>query len=275
MNDVDIGVIYTHERAWMPRLLQSLQGSASGLSARLLLIDNASTDGAQQWKRFFPDVTVLHNAHRLGYAANLNRILRTSTAPYVLLLNTDVYFDPRQQCLAKMLRFMAEHPQCGVAGCGVYHEDGSYAYPARRFQTLPIILSRRLGLGRMLPGTLRRYLYQERAVDDTFVCDWLSGCFLLVRREAFLDVGYFDENFAKYFEDCDICLRMARHGWSAMYYGGTHCYHLEHRSSRRLFSRDAWTHLRSYAHWLKKWGFVPDARPQFPAQPAPRHSRAA
>ena len=271
MNDLDIGVIYTYERAWMPRLLQSLHGSASGASLRLLLVDNASADGAQQWKRCFPETTLLHNARRLGYAANLNRILRASTAPYILLLNTDVYFDPQQQCLAKMLRFMDEHPRCGVAGCGVYHADGGYAYPARRFQTLPIILSRRLGLGRVLPGAVRRYLYQERGIDESFACDWLSGCFLLVRREAFLDVGYFDEHFAKYFEDCDICLRMARHGWDVMYHGAAHCYHLEHRGSRRLFSRDAWTHLRSYVRWLQKWGFAPEARPQ----PEARPSRAA
>jgi GT2 family glycosyltransferase len=258
MSNLDIGVIYTHESAWMPRLLTSLRGSSRGLRANLLMVDNGSADGASQWVRYFPDATILRNQRRLTYAANLNRILRASTAPYVLLLNTDLYFDPQQQCLAKMVRFMEEHPRCGVAGCAVYHEDGSYAYPARRFQTLPIILSRRLGLARLLHGALDHYFYKDRSIEDSFVCDWLSGCFLMIRRQAFLDVGYFDEGFPKYFEDCDICLRMARHGWTAMYHGQTYCYHLEHRASRRLLSFDAWKHARSYVRWLQKWGFTPD-----------------
>ena len=46
---------------------------------------------------------MLHNARRLSYAANLNRILDASAARYVLLMNTDMYFDPREQCLRRMV----------------------------------------------------------------------------------------------------------------------------------------------------------------------------
>ena len=70
--------------------------------------------------------------------------------------------------------------------------------------------------------------------EETWECDWLSGCFLMVRREAIEEVGRFDEGYRKYFEDVDICLRMARAGWQVMYHGATSCYHLESRSSKRL-----------------------------------------
>ena len=109
-------------------------------------------------------------------------------------------------------------------------------------------------------GTVRDYLYADRAVDASFKCDWLSGCFLLLRREAADAVGAFDEKFVKYFEDVDICLRMARAGWQVMYHGATYCYHLEQRDSKRLFSPDARRHLRSYLRWLMKWGFRPQRR---------------
>ncbi len=252
--DLDVGVIYTHERNLMPRLLATLAASADGLAVRLILVDNASIDGVEAFRHVMPQTQVVRNPGRLSYAANLNRVVRASTARYVLLLNTDMFFDPRAQCLARMVEFMDARPDCGLAGCRLYHEDGQYAFPARRFQTVPIILARRCGLGRLMPRVLDRYLYRDRDVHESFDCDWLSGCFLLARREALGQTGAFDERFVKYFEDVDICLRMRRSGWRVMVHGGTYCYHLEQRGSSTPLSIDAWRHLRSYAHWLRKWG---------------------
>jgi GT2 family glycosyltransferase len=258
--DLDVGVIYTHEDKFMPRLLSSLCRSGGDLNMRLLLVDNCSDAGVENWKGHFPETTVIQNSQRMLYAANLNRILRVSTAPYVLLLNTDMFFEPQQQCLAKMARFMDEHPRCGIAGCRLYHEDGTYAYPARRFQTAATILARRLGLGKLLGATLERYLYRDRSEEDVFECDWLSGCFMMMRREAIADVGLFDSGFVKYFEDVDMCLRMARAGWKVMLNGQTYGHHLEERASRNILSVDARRHARSYLRWLRKWGLTPRVR---------------
>lgn len=255
--DLEIGLIYTHERQWMPKLLTSLEASARDLETRLVLVDNASQDGIEQWGEYYRDITCVRNASRLHYAANLNRILEKATAPYILLLNTDVFFDPAEQCLTKMVDFMESHPDCGIAGCQVYHPDGSYAFPARRFQNLRTILSRRLGLGRFLPGAIDSYFYNERNYNEAWQCDWLSGCFMLVRRAAIADVGPFDAGFSKYFEDVDMCLRIAMGGWQVMFNGGTFCFHMENRGSKKLFSLDALRHLRSYGRWLRKWGFSP------------------
>jgi N-acetylglucosaminyl-diphospho-decaprenol L-rhamnosyltransferase len=257
--DLDIGVIYTHERELMPRLLASMSASGQGLRMRLILVDNASRDGVEPWCEHFPETRVVKNARRLSYAANLNRVLDASAARYVLLMNTDMYFDPHEQCLRRMVDFMDSQPQCGVAGCRLHHADGSEARAARRFQTLPLILARRCGLGRWLRYTTDRHFYAEHAPRETWPCDWLSGCFLMVRREAMAEVGRFDEAYGKYFEDVDYCLRMARAGWHVMYHGAASCYHLEQRSSRNLLSADAWRHLRAYLRFLHKWGPDPSS----------------
>ena len=103
--------------------------------------------------------------------------------------------------------------------------------------------------------TLERYFYMDHAPGESFDCQWLSGCFLMLRNKAVEKVGLFDESFGKYFEDVDMCLRMARAGWQVMYHGATSAYHIEQRASRKLFSADAWRHLRSYLYWLSKWGY--------------------
>jgi N-acetylglucosaminyl-diphospho-decaprenol L-rhamnosyltransferase len=253
--DVDVGLVYTYERQWMPRLLSSLAAAGRGVAMRLILVDNDSADGVEAWKGYVPDTVVLRNRRRYLYPANLNHVLRASTARYVLLLNTDMFFDVSEPCLLRMVRFMDSRPQCGIASCGLYHEDGQFAYPARRFQNLAVVLARRCGLGRFMRRTLDRYLYRDHAPDATWETEWLSGAFLMLRRDAMTEVGLFDEGFGKYFEDVDMCLRMARAGWNVMYHGGTYCYHLERRASRRIISTDALRHLRAYVRWHWKWGF--------------------
>jgi N-acetylglucosaminyl-diphospho-decaprenol L-rhamnosyltransferase len=255
--DVDIGIIYTHERHYMTPLVSSLAKSGQGVQMRLVIVDNASADGVEEWRQTFRETLVLRNTSRLGYAANLNRILEAAHARYALLLNTDMYFEPAAQCVAKMVRFMDTHPDCGVSGCRLYHSDGSYGYPARRFQTLGTIAARRLGLAGLLGKPIDSYLYRDQPHEAVFDCDWLSGCFLMVRRKALDEVGLLDLQFRKYFEDVDFCLRMARAGWRVMMNGQTFGYHLEQRASRNLFSSDALVHLQSYARWLAKWGFDP------------------
>jgi GT2 family glycosyltransferase len=254
---LDVGVIYTHERQWMRPLLESLAGSCGSVAVRLLLVDNASVDGAAQWEPLFPWTRLLHNPQRLGYAANLNRILAASTAPLVLLLNTDMYFDPHNAALERLVRFMHGAPRCGVCTCRIYHPDGTYAYPARRFQNLRVVAARRFGLHRWLRRSIDHYLYAEHSPHDTFACDWVSGCLMLVRRAAYEQIGPFDERFRKYFEDVDYCLRMWRGGWEVAFHGDAYAYHAEQRASRRLWSRDAWLHARSYARWIRKWGLHP------------------
>jgi GT2 family glycosyltransferase len=256
--DVDVGFIYTHERRFMGPLVSSLGQSAAGVSMRVLLVDNASREGVDEWRRLVPQTVVIRNERRLGYAANLNRILEASSARYALLLNTDMYFEPGERCITKMVKFMDAHPDCGVSGCRLYHPDGTFGYPARRFQSPSIIAARRLGLGRFLGNTLDSYLHRDKPEDAVYDCDWLSGCFLMVRRQAVDDVGFLDLGFQKYFEDVDFCLRMARAGWRVMMNGRTFCYHLEQRASHNVFSKDALIHVQSYVRWLMKWGLNPE-----------------
>jgi GT2 family glycosyltransferase len=259
--DLDIGVIYTHEDALMPRLLESMAASVGRISARLILIDNASAQGAEQWRTCLPDTLVIRNERRLGYAANLNRILDAAAARYTLLMNTDMYFDPAEKCLEKMVEFLDARPRSGLGGCRLLHADGTEAHAARRFPTLPLVLARRCGLGRVLRRHIERHFYAEHSPHETFACDWLSGCFLMVRREAIAQVGRVDERYGKYFEDVDLCLRMWRAGWQVLYNGAVSCVHLERRASRNPFSIDAWRHVLAYARWIRRWGLRPQPIP--------------
>ena len=250
--DVDVGVVYTYEDDLLAQLLLSLREAAAGVDARLIFVDNNSQKDISRWSQTFARTKVVANCERLSYASNLNRIMAAARAKYVLLLNTDVYFAQSEPCLWNMVRFMESHPRCGIATCRIYNADGNQSPSARRFQSVPIILARRFGLGKLMPQVLDDYFYADRDMSGEWECDWVSGCFMMLRTDAFRQVGPFDEKYGKYFEDVDMCLRMAKGAWRVMYNGATFCYHLEQRASHRLLSSDARQHAVAYLRWLRK-----------------------
>jgi GT2 family glycosyltransferase len=90
----------------------------------------------------------------------------------------------------------------------------------------------------------------------------------MVRRRAIEEIGGIDEGYGKYFEDVDLCLRMARSGWQVLYHGATSCFHLEQRASHRILSKDAWKHLIAYSRWIRKWGLSPSPNQTMPSRRA-------
>ena len=258
--DVDIGVIYSGERDLMGPLLSTMRASVPGVSHRLILIDNASADGVEPWRQIIPDTKVLKNAERMNYAANMNRILAASTARYVLVMNTDMFFDPRQRCLSRMVAFMDAHPQCGIAGCRLLHVDGNEARAARRFQTLSVFVARRFGLGRLMRRTVERYFYMDHAPGESFACQWLSGCFLMPAQGGG-ESGIVRRELRQVFRGRRHVPADGPGGMAGDVSRRDHAYHIEQRASRRLFSADAWRHFRSYLYWLSKWGYRPTVQP--------------
>ena len=63
---------------------------------------------------------------------------------------------------------------------------------------------------------------------------WLSGSCLLVRRVAVDRVGGFDPAYFMYFEDVDLCDRLAQAGWQIVYEPAAVVEHLGgHATSQR------------------------------------------
>ena len=251
--DLTISIISTNEKHYLDVLLPQIPLVAAGLKFEVILIDNASNDGTSNLAKQFPFVQIIQNKDKKFFCANHNMAIERATSKYILLLNPDISFDTSEPCLSRMYKFMEANPDCGIGGCRVYNYNNAFAYPARRYQTLPMILGRRIPF-LASKNTIDAYLYKKNDINSVFEADWLSGCFLFLRRKMFDQTGLLDTGFKKYFEDVDICRRAWATGWKVMYNGETFYYHLEQRASRNLFSKDAIKHLKSWMRWKSKQG---------------------
>jgi len=249
--DLSVSIVSTNERHYIEKLLPTLYDSGEGISMEVILIDNHSGDRLEEIvNEGYPNLHIIRNSKKLGFCANHNIGIENSHGRYVLVLNPDILFEKGEQCLVKMVQFMDGNPSCGVSGCREYNFQKNFAYPARRFLNLRTILVRRLPKFFYSEKVMCSYFYKDLDIKSSFECDWLHGCFLFFRRQTIEQIGGFDTAYKKYFEDVDVCNRAHKAGWDVLYNGNTYYYHLEQRASKKLFSKDAILHIRSYLRWI-------------------------
>ena len=135
----------------------------------------------------------------------------------MLLLNTDVFVSP--DTLLKTVNFMDSHPCCGVLGVKIVGEDGALQPSCHYFATPWNLFLKATGRGRFFPTTR---LVDDMSWDDTAVreCDWVPGCYYLVRREVIeIDrIGLFDPRYFLYYEEVGHCHAVRQAGLNVIYY---------------------------------------------------------
>ena len=140
-----------------------------------------------------------------GFAGATNLGVKHSTAPYVLLLNSDI-IPVAPGWLEEMRSSLAAHPEIGVLGARLHHPNGAVQHDGMTFRWEPnwqAYLNEHPGAG--LPAAEAN----DRLVRHPAVT---AACMLL-RRKIYEAVGGLDENFLiGDFEDSDICLKVREKG---------------------------------------------------------------
>ena len=240
---MDLGIIIVNynTRELLHRCLETVFAS-QGLTFRVCVVDNASTDGSVALvTRAFPQVLLLENEENLGYPAANNQGLQAlgfeqqgETVPrYALLLNPDTEVPPNG--LAQMVAFMDDHPQAGAAGPKLVQPDGSLDLACRRsFPSPEVSFYRVIGLARLFPKSHRfgRYNLTYLDPDQEAEVDSVVGAYMQVRRETIWQVGLLDDSFFMYGEDLDWAYRIKAAGWKVYYYPQVTVLHVKRAASR-------------------------------------------
>jgi N-acetylglucosaminyl-diphospho-decaprenol L-rhamnosyltransferase len=213
MHDLAVIIVSTNEARWLEPCLRTLYERGGDIAMDVVIADNQSTDGTRELvETRFPEARVVTCANH-GFSHANNRGVMTTDARYVLFLNPDT--EIREGQMADMVAAMDARPQVGLAGVRQLTGDGELWPTIRRFPNAARALgealaSEQIGLRARWAGERE----MDMAVYDTEVgCDWTSGSFMFVRREALESSGYLDERFFIYSEETDLCLRIKQAGW--------------------------------------------------------------
>lgn len=219
----------------------------------IIVVDSASADGTPEMVTAeFSTVKLIASGENLGYSKGNNVGLKQASGRYLLVLNPDT--EIQGDALAQMLAYLDAHPQIGVLGPQMVYADGTPQSTRRRFPSFGLALFESTWLQALAPRAWLNHFYaQDLPEHETVVVDWVVGAALLLRREAYAQVGGFDEGFFMYSEELDLCRRMKAAGWGVGHLPAARITHFEGRSSAQV---PAATHIRfnaSKVRYFRKW----------------------
>ena len=233
---VDVGVVTYNTRELSVTALRRLLDTDQGVPVRLLVRDNASSDGtADAIAERVPEAVLEAGDENLGFAAGVNRLLARSDAPYFLALNADAW--PEPGAIGTLVAAAENSPRAAAVAPRLERPDGTLEHSTLPFPSARVAALLAFGAYRVVPPArlddllLEGYWAHDRPRD----VDWAVGAALLMRRTAVEELGGFDERFFMYAEDLEWCWRAARHGWTIRFEPAAVVRHVGNASGERSY----------------------------------------
>jgi GT2 family glycosyltransferase len=226
------------------RMLAGFQSSVALENYEFLWVDDQSTDGSAEWvKTLSEPYSLLQNSRSRGFSGANNTAAFSAKGEWLVFLNNDLLF--HQPWLEPMLTPLV-NSEVGAVGnvqlnpatnlidhAGMFFDQGGIPRQARK-------------------NTLR--------IPHGDYSEWncLSAACLAIRKDLFLQLGGFDEEYRTGWEDADLCMRIRLQGKrlllanrSLIYHigGATEGSHLHNDANRTLFLQK-WQSLTQ--QWAEK-----------------------
>lgn len=243
----DVSIVITTYNGWnltrkcLASLVESTKSSA--LSAEIILSDNCSTDETPRaWQHFQNDKWPIRyrcNPENLGYLRNANAGAAEARGAFLCLMNNDVIVRPGW--LDAMVTVLRENEDVGLVGPKYLSAKGKVLECGGAIFSDGTAVQ----LGNGTPIDDPRFSY----LNDVHYC---SMACVLLRSGLFRELGGYDERYIPaYYEDVDLCFRIAERGFRIVVdpqvrikhlFGGSHKLQetLQLMEKNRLILRERW-----------------------------------
>lgn len=195
---------------------------------RVVVVDNASTDGTTEVLSRYPSVRVVRTEQNLGFAGGVQVGLQAAGTELVALLNNDATAEPRW--LEELVTSAQAHPEA-AAITSLMVLAGTEP---------PVVNNAGVVLLGNGYGTDRGYGLPVGSLAEPEEVFGFSGGAALLRTSAVEAVGGFPRHFFLYYEDTDLSWRLRLAGWTIRYQPAAVVHHLhsatvDQRSDRFAF----------------------------------------
>lgn len=227
---VSIVILSYNTKDLLLECLSSLKKNLKKNTYEVIVVDNASTDDSVQAlkkiKSTTPQFTLIENEKNGGFTKGCNQGAQKAKGTYIVFLNSDTRIT--DDSIHDMALYMEKNSQVGVLGGMLKNSDGTMQRSYGSFYTLG-------SLCLFLFGGDRGELLLQKHTSEADV-DWVSGGFMMVRKEVFDKVKGFDEHIFMYIEDMELCFRIKKAGFGVYVYPHAQVIHVGQGSSNRAFA---------------------------------------
>lgn len=214
-------------------LTSSLNSSELIDAVEVIIVDNASYDGSYEMvKKEFSAVSLIRNKTNLGFGAANNIGVKRAKGRYILLLNSDTLLN--ENSISVPLEFIKSDNSIGAIGIKILNPNKTIQQSVGYFPNLPRVISWMLFFddlplySAILPPyhvNSGPFYNQEHQVD------WLTGAFILIRKDVFTKSGGFDEKMFMYVEEIDLFYRIKMKNMKILYTPSASVIHYKGASS--------------------------------------------
>ncbi|MFN8555503.1 MAG: glycosyltransferase family 2 protein [Candidatus Obscuribacterales bacterium] len=248
---LSISIVHHHGLEMLRDCLTSIFENSPNFPFEVLVVDNASTDGAVEMiEHDFPAVKLLKNSEQHGFGHNQNAGIAASTGEYIFIYNDDTLL--HGQALTTLCDFLDQHSDVGLVGPRLLNADNTLQLSCYKFPSPIRCIWENTLLTAAFPNSTIFGDYRKWQHDQVRAVDFVIGAAMLVRRSVIDQVGTFDENFFMYSEETDWQMRIHKAGWKIMLCPDAVVTHLGGQSSEGVKDRQFCEFNRSAAKLMKK-----------------------
>lgn len=245
-HDVSIVVVNYNTKALTEDCVNSILKNTKGVKYEIVIVDNASKDGSFKYlsNKYIhnKNVKLLSAKHNLGFTGGNNLGIKNSNGRYILLLNSDTLLC--DNAISSIISYLERNVEIGIATCRLMNEDGSIQGNGGYFPTLIRVFSWMTiqdlpFVDRIIkpfhPHHTKWVLKNDNFYKEDKELDWVTGAFMVIRREVVDRIGFLDDDYFMYTEDTDYCFRAKSAGYKIMYIRSVGIIHLGGKSSSSEF----------------------------------------
>lgn len=276
MTHVTVSIVSADECERLARCLESVAMQDFDGTLSVVVVKNGVEDGSDTTaQRILPDVHIVRNSERRGFAENHNAALSVLPSDYGLILNPDVIL--AQNCIRELIAAMQRHRRAGVMVPLLFFPSGKPQPSARQFPRIGGTVLRRTPLRRVFAKRIASSSHYLSPPDSDRQIDWALGACLFVRAAAWRQLGGFDPKFPLYVEDVDLAWRAWQAGWETWQSPSARALH-EHQAitdKAFLHRRTLW-HMHGMLRFVRKHPriLLSGERPAMPRAAAKAHRAA-
>jgi hypothetical protein len=241
-NKISIIILTWNGIAFTKRCIESLKRTSSNLDIKVIVVDNASTDGTQQFIKNQENILLIENSVNLGYSKAVNiGIMSADSDSDIILINNDVELIESDWC-ERLRASVYSKPTIGLAGLKIVRDNGTIQH-CGAYLPIDSMWGQQVASGEV---DINQY-------SGLFECESVVFACVYIKRSTIELVGVLSEDFFAYFEDTDYCLRVKLAGLSVVFDGDIRVKHTENTSTKVNKVSHTNIFLESQSVFKSKW----------------------
>ncbi len=201
--------------------LRSIIKFTKGIDYEIIIVSTGSIDGSldaiTHLSKKNPQIKVIDAKSNLGFGKGNNLGAKSAKGEYLLFLNSDTLLTDNS--LKVSLENLKQSPTSGIYSCRLLNKDGSFQPSGGHFPTFGNLVAWQLFIDDLpiLSSLISSFHPKQSQYDKNQKMDWVTGAFMMIKKDLFQESGGFDKNIFMYTEEMELCYRISKLGYSTFY----------------------------------------------------------